>query len=338
MRQQLDPPLAFREPVAGRDRVADDKQHRCGVLRLRGAPANEHEELDSSNAGCGAANRLPCRRIVKRATYGHPAAWAILMKRMRSHALSDDDAQEPPMPSPSFAPTSLTKIVQSGDEPLTILDDVTFDVAAGATIAIVGACGSGKTTLLGLAGRARSPDVGRRDHRRRGAVDARRGRARGIAPAPARLRVPVVPAAAGADGARERDAAARARRRDGRRSERARVWLARVGLARAHDALSAAAVRRRAAARRDRARIRRRAEDPDGRRADRQPRRRDGHRGGRSDVPPQSRARHDAVLVTHDVDLAVAASAAVARTGTAGRRRARRAPKTATHAAAQAAK
>jgi len=54
------------------------------------------------------------------------------------------------MPPPIIRATSLTKIVQSGDAPLTILDAVSFDVAPGATIAIVGASGSGKTTLLGL--------------------------------------------------------------------------------------------------------------------------------------------------------------------------------------------
>ncbi len=54
------------------------------------------------------------------------------------------------MPTPIIRATALTKIVQSGDAPLTILDAVSFDIDAGATVAIVGASGSGKTTLLGL--------------------------------------------------------------------------------------------------------------------------------------------------------------------------------------------
>jgi putative ABC transport system ATP-binding protein len=44
----------------------------------------------------------------------------------------------------------LTKTYQSGDNALTVLDDVSFDVEAGSTAAIVGPSGSGKTTLLGL--------------------------------------------------------------------------------------------------------------------------------------------------------------------------------------------
>jgi putative ABC transport system ATP-binding protein len=54
------------------------------------------------------------------------------------------------MPPPIIRARQLSKIVQSGDAPLTILDDVTFDVAQQEAVAIVGASGSGKTTLLGL--------------------------------------------------------------------------------------------------------------------------------------------------------------------------------------------
>ncbi len=45
---------------------------------------------------------------------------------------------------------NLTKVVTSGDSPLTILEDVNFAIEAGSAVAIVGASGSGKTTLLGL--------------------------------------------------------------------------------------------------------------------------------------------------------------------------------------------
>ncbi len=46
---------------------------------------------------------------------------------------------------------NLSKTYQSGSRTLTVLENISFSVEAGSTMAIVGPSGSGKTTLLGLA-------------------------------------------------------------------------------------------------------------------------------------------------------------------------------------------
>ncbi len=55
---------------------------------------------------------------------------------------------------------NLGKSYISGSKRLTVLDDITFDVEAGASFSIVGPSGSGKTTLLGLCAGLDKSDTG----------------------------------------------------------------------------------------------------------------------------------------------------------------------------------
>jgi putative ABC transport system ATP-binding protein len=56
---------------------------------------------------------------------------------------------------------SLTKIVADASGPLVILDDINLDVAAGESLAVLGASGSGKSTLLSLLAGLDVPSSGR---------------------------------------------------------------------------------------------------------------------------------------------------------------------------------
>jgi putative ABC transport system ATP-binding protein len=56
---------------------------------------------------------------------------------------------------------SLTKVYQSGERSLTVVQDISFEIPRGEFVAIVGPSGSGKTTLLGLLAGLDTPTSGR---------------------------------------------------------------------------------------------------------------------------------------------------------------------------------
>ena len=62
---------------------------------------------------------------------------------------------------PMVQATRLTKQVSTGDEQLTILENINLSVNAGDSVAVVGASGSGKSTLLGLLAGLDTPSSGK---------------------------------------------------------------------------------------------------------------------------------------------------------------------------------
>ena len=71
----------------------------------------------------------------------------------------------------------MSKTVDSGGHPLTILHPLDYSIASGEFVAIVGPSGSGKSTLLGLLAGLDAPTTRIDRHRRRRHHPPRRGRA-----------------------------------------------------------------------------------------------------------------------------------------------------------------
>ena len=75
--------------------------------------------------------------------------------------MDDDGMEDDKRHAPALKALDLTKRVATGESSLLILSSVSFEIEAGASVAVLGASGSGKTTLLGLLAGLDTPSGGR---------------------------------------------------------------------------------------------------------------------------------------------------------------------------------
>ena len=183
----------------------------------RGSTHADRQPSQRGGAGAGQGSRAQGRR----GQYLKPEMGAVVAflqpaKKMRLEVIETllrsvaELRNELWMPEPIVRVRDLYKSFVRGSEQIDVLNDLSLDVAEGEFLALMGPSGSGKTTLLNLIAGLDQPtagDIWVGDHLISAMTESQLARWRTRA---RRLRLPVLPPAAGADGLRERRAAAAA--------------------------------------------------------------------------------------------------------------------------------